>query len=102
MAVGAVAAAGREPVEPAPVGVVVADGESAPVAEATADITAATTTAVSGAASLCPEGLMRRASSSSDPFRKKTSRPSISAGTSSRARTSSGHTSDDSRPKTPA
>lgn len=73
-----------------------------PVAEATADITAATTTAVSGATSLCPEGLIRRAISSRDPLRKKTSNPSTRAGTSSNALTSRGHTSDDSRPKTPA
>lgn len=72
------------------------------MAEATADMTAATTTAVSGAASPCPEGLSRRAISSSEPFRKKTSRPSTRAGTSSRARTSRGHTSADRRPKTPA
>lgn len=72
------------------------------MAEATADITAATTTAVSGAASPRSAGLRRSAISSSPPLRKKTSSPSTSAGTSSSSRTRSGHTSADSRPKAPA
>src|SRR5690242_1379879 len=45
---------------------------------------------------------MRRAMSSKDPFRKKTSRPRTRAGTRSSARTSRGHTSEESRPKTAA
>src|SRR5690606_13657881 len=67
-----------------------------------ADITAATTTAVSGAAEPRSTGLRRRASHSSPPLRKNTSRPRTSAGTSSSSRTSRGHTSADSRPKAPA
>ncbi|EYT82971.1 hypothetical protein CF54_10195 [Streptomyces sp. Tu 6176] len=73
-----------------------------PVAEATADITAATMTAVSGAACGCPEGLTRRASSSSEPLRKNTSSPRTSAGTSSSSRTSSGQTTAERTPKAPA
>lgn len=72
------------------------------MAEATADITAATTTAVSGAASPRPSGIRRRAISSSEPLRKKTSAPRTSAGTMSRDRTRTGHTRAESRPNAPA
>ncbi len=72
------------------------------VAEATADITAATTTAVSGAASPRPSGMRRSAISSSEPLRKKTRAPRTSAGTMSRARTRTGQTSAESRPNAPA
>lgn len=72
------------------------------VADEAADITAAITTAVAGAMSPCQSGVKRSASSSSEPLRKNTSRPSTSAGTSSTARTSTGQTSALSRPKAPA
>lgn len=72
------------------------------VADDAADITAAITTAVAGAMSPCQSGVKRKASSSSEPLRKNTSRPSTSAGTSSTARTSTGQTSALSRPKAPA
>ncbi|CAM5733599.1 hypothetical protein SHIRM173S_05869 [Streptomyces hirsutus] len=72
------------------------------MAEATADITAATTIAVSQAAVPRSTGVIRSATSRSAPLRKNTSRPRTSAGTSSSRRTSSGHTSADSRPKAPA
>ncbi len=45
---------------------------------------------------------MRRASSSREPLRKKTSRPRTRAGTSSSSRTRSGHTTAESTPKAPA
>lgn len=72
------------------------------MAEATADITAATTTAVSGAAEPRSTGLTRSATHSRAPLRKNTSRPRTRAGTSSSSRTRSGQTSADSRPKAPA
>ncbi|MGX1240773.1 hypothetical protein RKD46_001877 [Streptomyces pseudovenezuelae] len=72
------------------------------MAEATADITAATTTAVSGAASPRSAGFSRSASSSSAPLRKKTRSPRTRVGTSRKSRTSSGHTTADSTPKAPA
>lgn len=72
------------------------------VADEAADITAAITTAVAGATSPRPSGVKRSASSSSEPLRKNTSAPSTRAGTSSSARTSSGHTSALSTPKAPA
>lgn len=72
------------------------------VADEAADITAAITTAVTGVTSPLPSGVKRSATNSSEPLRKNTSAPSSSAGTSSNALTSSGHTSALSTPKAPA
>ncbi len=72
------------------------------MADEAADITAATTTAVSGPTVPLPTGARSRAISSSEALRKKTRRPSTKAGTSSRARTSRGQTSALSSPNAPA
>jgi hypothetical protein len=62
------------------------------VAEEVADITAAITTVVAGWISARAHGARLRATQSSDPLRKNTSRPSTSARTSSSPRTITGHT----------
>lgn len=72
------------------------------VADDAADITAATTTAVSGSTEPRPSGIKLMAISSIEPFSTKTSSPSTSAGSNSIARTSNGHTSALSRPNAPA